>query len=72
MTLEKAVAICKTSELSQFQLKVLEFGSTSTTNDLYAVKKESKRTGDRQLIGDCPRCGRNRTDRRCHALTRIV
>ena len=65
------MAICKTSELSQFQLKVLEYGSTSTTNDLYAVNKESKRTRDRKFIRDCFRCGRNRPDRRCHALTKM-
>ena len=40
LTLEKAVAILKASELSQFLLKELECGSTSMTSDLDAVKKK--------------------------------
>ena len=70
LTLEKAVAICKASELSQFQLKELESGSTSTAGDLDAVRKGSKRTGDWQFIRDCPKCGRNHPERRCPAFTR--
>ena len=50
LTLEKAVAICKASGLSQFQLKALESGSTSKTSDLDGVRKTSKRTIDRQFI----------------------
>ena len=43
--------------------------STSTTSNLDAVRKESKSTGDRQLIQDCPKCGRNHPER-CPAFTR--
>ena len=42
LTLEKAVAILKASELSQFLLKELECGSTSMTSDLDAVRKNVK------------------------------
>ena len=44
LDVRKAVAICKASGLSQFQLKALESGSTSTTSDLShldAVRKET-------------------------------
>ena len=50
LMLEKAVAICKASELSQFQLKALESGSTNKTSNLDALRKEIESKNRRLAI----------------------
>jgi hypothetical protein len=79
LTLEKAVAIFRASELSRFQVKELEAGTHSggantLAGEIDAVKKEREgwknKSTDQRFVRDCSKCGRNHLERKCPAFSR--